>query len=49
MEYIYIPFIDNLKNEDWGVTEEEAKKEFMTHTGKFGNEVKEAIGLMSPG
>lgn len=41
--------MENLKDADWGQTEEEARKEFMTHTNKFGEEVHEAIGLMSPG
>jgi dynein heavy chain len=49
MEYIYAPFIENLKDEDWGVSEEEARREFLSHTSKFAEEVHEAIGLMSPG
>ena len=49
MEYIYSPFIENLKDTDWGQTEEEAIKEFQAHTNKFAEEVHEAIGLMSPG
>ena len=33
----------------WGVCENEAQGEFMTHTVKFASEVKDAIKLMSPG
>ena len=49
MEYMYSPFIENLKATDWGQTEDEAIKDFQAHTNKFAEEVHEAIGLMSPG
>ena len=49
MEYIYSPLIETMKSEEWGVCEEEAKKEFINHTNKFTKEVNEAIDLMSPG
>lgn len=49
MEYLYNPFIELLKVEDWGATEQEQVKEYIDHTDKFAKEVKEAIGLMSPG
>jgi len=49
MEYIYRPAIDNLTKDDWDKCEEESKLEFLAHTKKFGNEVEEAIKLMTPG
>lgn len=48
MEYVYTPFIENLKKEDWGVIDEESKEEYLNHTKKFADEVGEAIKLMSP-
>ena len=49
MENIYYPFIFNLEERDWGVCDDENKKEFLGHTKKFNQEVGEAIKLMSPG
>jgi len=39
MENVYQPFISSLKEDDWGVCEEEVVKEFETHTEKFSKEV----------
>lgn len=49
MELIYNPFIGNLPNEEWGVCEDESKKEYLSFTQKFTLEVSDAIKLMSPG
>jgi len=49
MENVYSQFISLLGKDDWGVCEEESKKEFLSHTEKFAEEVKESIKLMSPG
>ena len=35
MENIYHPFIFNLEERDWGVCDDENKKEFLGHTKKF--------------
>ncbi len=35
MDLIYNPFILNLPNEEWGVCEDESKKEFHSFTTKF--------------
>ena len=46
MEYVYSPFIEGLKEQDWGQTEEEAQKEFTAHTDKFTGEVKKKKKLI---
>lgn len=49
MENVYFPLIDNLDDREWGVCDDESKKEFKQHTTKFQQEVQEAMKLMSPG
>ena len=49
MEMVYEPMLSHEKSNDWGVSDLEAKNEFLTHTEKFKKEVSEAIKLMSPG
>lgn len=48
IEYIYDPLISSDKH-DWGFTDPESKKEFMSYTEKFKKEVSEALKLMEPG
>jgi dynein heavy chain len=48
MEMVYDPMLSSEKNTDWGVSEVEAKKEFLGLTERFKKEVKEAIDLMTP-
>ena len=45
---IYSLFILQLEGKEWGVCDEENKKEFLDHTKKFSTEVTEALKLMSP-
>jgi len=40
---IYKPLVDHLDDNDWGVCEEEQKKEFTSVFDKFANELKEAL------
>lgn len=40
---IYKPLVDKLENSDWGVCEEEQKKEFTQVFEKFATELKEAL------
>eukprot|EP01022_Parablepharisma_sp_SALTPOND_P000876 TRINITY_DN105183_c0_g1_i1.p1 TRINITY_DN105183_c0_g1~~TRINITY_DN105183_c0_g1_i1.p1 ORF type:complete len:4616 (+),score=767.18 TRINITY_DN105183_c0_g1_i1:15469-29316(+) len=44
---VLIPMIDNLQAQEWGVCEEEHKKEFLTHTKKFSQDLHEAIDTLS--
>ena len=46
MDYIYDPLINSENNNDWGMSEEEARKEFTIHIEKFKKEVVEAMKLM---
>jgi hypothetical protein len=48
IEYIYDPLISADKH-DWGLTDAESKKEFMSYTEKFKKEVMDALKLMEPG
>ena len=49
MDYIYDPLINAENNNDWGMSEDEARKEFTMHIEKFKREVVEAMKLMEPG
>lgn len=49
MENVYYPLIFSLEDREWGVSDEESRKEFMSYTKKFQQEVQEAMKLMSPG
>jgi dynein heavy chain len=40
---VYKPLVDRLEVQDWGVCEEEQKKEFTSVFDKFANELKEAL------
>lgn len=46
---VLIPMIDNMSPADWGVCEEEHKKEFLIHTKKFSQDIHEAIDTISGG
>lgn len=46
---VYEPMLNSLKKDDWGVSDSEARTEFLNCTQKFKKEVSEAIKLMSPG
>jgi hypothetical protein len=35
MENVYYPLIFNLDDKEWGVCDEESKKEYLGHTKKF--------------
>ena len=48
IEYIYDPLINGEKY-DWGLTDNDSKKEFVAQTDKFKREVHEALKLMEPG
>jgi hypothetical protein len=48
MEMVYDPMLSSDKNTDWGVSDVDARKEFLNLTDKFKKEVKEAIDLMAP-
>ena len=49
MEYIYDPLLNSDKNQDWGETDNDSKKEFVILSEKFKKEVAEALKLMEPG
>lgn len=48
MDMVYEPMLSSEKNTDWGVSDVEARKEFLGLTEKFKGEVKEAVNLMAP-
>lgn len=48
IEYIYDPLISGDKH-DWGLCDQESKKEFTVFTERFKKEVTEALKLMEPG
>lgn len=48
IEYIYDPLINGEKH-DWGLTDQESRKDFINQTDKFKREVHEALKLMEPG
>jgi len=43
MTGIFKPFINQLDNKDWGIVDEEQKKEFLQGFEKFNKELGEAI------
>jgi hypothetical protein len=49
MDNVYEPMLNHLKKEEWGVSDIEARTEFLNCSEKFKKEVSEAIKLMSPG
>jgi hypothetical protein len=49
MEYIYDPLLNSDKSQDWGESDVDSKKEFLSLSEKFKKEVTEALKLMEPG
>ena len=47
MNQIYKPYIQKLEAQDWGVCEEEQRKEFLSVFDKFSKELREAISSLS--
>lgn len=43
INHVYKPLVDRLETGDWGVCEEEQKKEFTQVFDKFANELREAL------
>jgi len=44
---VLIPMINNMQPNEWGVCEEEHKKEFITHMKKFSQDLHEAVDTLS--